>query len=87
MLEFAIGLTPDARSNTLTWKLTSSRRSGCNRYRFNGHVADLLATPEANKWRLLVHSDGEFTLKVALGDREKSLSVNNGNNVFVIALP
>ncbi len=87
LLEFAIGLTPDAHSNTLTWKLTSSRRSGCERYRFNGHVADLLATPEGKSWSLLVNSDGEFTLKVALGGRAIPFAVNKGKNVLEIALP
>ncbi len=87
LLEFAIGLTPDARSNTLTWKLTSSQRSGCERYRFNGNVADLLATPDGITWSIVVHSDGKFTLKVALGGREKSFSVKQGANWFMIALP
>ena len=87
LLEFAIGLTPDARSNTLTWKPTSSKKSGCERYRFNSHVADLLATPDGNQWNLRVHSDGDFTLKVALGGREKTFAVQKGDNVFAISAP
>jgi hypothetical protein len=38
LFEFAIGLKPDALSNTLTWDLNSTGVSGCERFRFNGHV-------------------------------------------------
>ena len=87
LLEFAIGLVPDARSNTLIWSLTSSKRSGCEHYRFNGHVAGLLATPDGNQWDIRVHSDGEFTLKVILGGSKKAFKVKNGDNVFAVPLP
>lgn len=87
LLEFAIGLKPDAHANTLTWNLASGRKTGCERYRFAGHVADLLATPDGKQWRLRVHSDGEFTLKVAVAGREKTLSVQPGDNMFAIDLP
>ena len=36
-LEFAIGLKPDAPTNTLTWNLAASGTIGCERYRFAGH--------------------------------------------------
>ena len=61
LLEFAIGLRPDAPANTLTWNLASSHRLGCERYRLNGHVADLLVTPDGKEWKLRVNSDGPFT--------------------------
>ena len=87
LLEFAIGLTPDALSNTLTWKLASSSQCGCERYRFNGHVADLLAAPNGTRWNLRVHSDGEFRLKLAIGGREENRQVKKGDNMFAISLP
>jgi len=84
LLEFAVGLTPDARSNTLTWRLTSSRRSGCERYCFNGHVADLLATPDGSRWNIRVHSDGKFRLTIARSGPEHSFAVKQGDNMFSI---
>ena len=85
LLEFAIGLTPDARSNTLTWKLASGKKCGCELYRFNGHVADLVATPDGSQWIMSVHSDGKFTLKVVLGRSEKTFAVKKGGNMFAFS--
>jgi hypothetical protein len=65
-LEFAIGLKPDAPSNTLRWEIRSHQRSGCERFRFNGHLVSLVATPQPSKKRahLIVKTDGPFTLIV-----------------------
>lgn len=87
LLEFAIGLKPDAPANTLTWELASSGRIGCERYRFAGHVADLLATPDGDKWNVQVESDGEFTLKLVLGDRTETRSIKKGANAFAVERP
>jgi hypothetical protein len=83
-IEFAIGLKPDAPANTLTWDIRAQKRCGCERYRFNGHVADLVATPQDGKWEIRVHSDGEFTLKITLGKAEKTFAVKTGDNAFSI---
>ena len=85
LLEFAIGLKPDAPANTLTWNLASNGRTGCVRYRFASHVVDLLATPNGNGWDLRVQSDGNFTLKVVTGTVEKQYAVAKGNNSFTIS--
>jgi hypothetical protein len=85
LLEYGIGLQPDAPKNELRWDLRSTKRIGCERYRFNGHVVDLLATPDDNKWRLHVLSDGDFTLKVGVNGREKSFAVKKGENDFEIS--
>ena len=87
LLEFAIGLRPDAPANTLTWELTGARQIGCERYRFAGHVADLHATPEGNRWNVRVNSDGEFALKLILGGREEIHPVKKGANAFVSSRP
>jgi hypothetical protein len=87
LLEFAIGLTPDAEANTLTWKLASPQRCGCERYRFNGHVVSLLATPDGKNWNLRVQSDGPFQLKVLAGARAKTFAVKLGDNGFAIPMP
>jgi hypothetical protein len=86
LLEFAIGLKPDAQANALTWNLTSSTRVGCERYRFNGHVTDLLATPDGNRWNIRVRSDGEFTLKIISRMGEATVPVKQGENRFVSPL-
>jgi glycogen debranching enzyme len=82
LLEFAIGLKPDARANTLTWDLSAKGKVGCERYRFAGHVVDLLATPDGSRWRLRVRSDGEFTLRVVVGKSEQVFSVKQGDNTL-----
>jgi hypothetical protein len=72
-LEYKIGLMPDAVNNTLTWELTASKRTGCKRYRFNGHLTDLVATPDANgkQWSLSIKSDGAFKLVVKTNGKER----------------
>lgn len=65
LLEHAVGLKPDAPRNELRWVLRGDRRLGCERFRFNGHVATLAATPAADaRFRVEVVSDGDFTLRV-----------------------
>ena len=60
LLEYGAGLKPDALRNELVWDLREEQRIGCERYRFNGHVIDLLATPTANGkgWEVTIRSDG-----------------------------
>jgi hypothetical protein len=87
VLEYAIGLQPDAPANTLTWRLSSAKKVGCDRYRFNGHVADLVATPGTDTWRIRVSSDGEFKLKVVSGGTETTVLIHPGANTFSIARP
>ena len=87
LLEFAIGLTPDAEANTLTWKLVSTQSCGCEHYRFNGHVVSLLAIPDGKNWNLRVQSDGAFELKVTSGVHAKTFAVKPGDNRFAISMP
>jgi glycogen debranching enzyme len=84
-LEYAVGLQPDAPNNRLTWSLESKKRCGCERFRFNGHTATLTAEPPANAsgtWRIVVESDGPFSLVVKQGGRKWDFSVKTGANSF-----
>ena len=86
LLEYGVGLKPDAVRNELTWELRASKRAGCERYRFNGHVVDLLAVPadQGRGWRITVRSDGAFTLKVKTGQQEKSVKVKAGDTQLLL---
>lgn len=91
LLEFGIGLMPDAPRNELRWELRGAKKVGCERYRFNGRVVDLLATyelpyPEGDRWRIRIVSDGDFTLKTISGytHREKKFTVKKGENAFEV---
>lgn len=69
LLEYDIGLKPDAATNTLAWELRAKGRVGCKNFRFNGHVVSLMAEPLAvsGKRTLNVESDAALDLKV-IGD-------------------
>lgn len=84
LLEYGLGLKPDAPANTLTWDIQAAKRLGCARYRFNGHVVDLDAVPGEREggWNLTVRSDGAFTLKVSTPDADRTLAVKRGDNRF-----
>jgi hypothetical protein len=86
-LEYAIGLQPDAPNNRLTWNLTSGQRCGCERFRFNGHLATLIAEPKGDSpsvRRLTVQSDGAFSLRVETGSQRWDFNVQAGCNEFVL---
>jgi glycogen debranching enzyme len=84
LLEYAVGLKPDAPANTLVWDIQATKRLGCRRYRFNGHVADLDAVPDTDgeHWTLSVRSDGAFTLKVETPIASRTFPVKRGENRF-----
>lgn len=84
LLEYGIGLRPDALQNELQWNLRSTKPLGCERYRFNGHIIDLRATPERGKWLLHIVSDGEFLLKATVEGKSQTFNVKNGINDFEI---
>jgi len=81
LLEYGLGLKPDAQHNELSWQLAPGGRRGCDRFRFNGHVLSLLAEPlpdNKNKFRITVESDGDFTLKVSAGEVVEAFQVKKG---------
>ena len=83
LLEYGVGLKPDAPANTLTWDIRSDKRVGCERYRFGGHVVDLLATPAAGGWTLSVKSDGAFRLVVKTGGKEQAFDIRQGEQKLI----
>ena len=85
LLEFAIGLDPDAPANKLTWHLRSKNRSGCEQFRFGGHVVSLFATPVTGRpghYDVKVNSDGSFTLELRGDGRRQEKQVSAGEQRF-----
>ncbi len=83
-LEYGIGLRADAPSNTLTWTIHSARRSGCERFRFNGHIVSLVAEPNGNTTTVRVSADAPFTLRVRCGIVTEEISVESGDHTYII---
>ncbi len=85
LLEFAIGLKADAQANEITWDLRSPARTGCERFRFNGHVITLVADPAGKgRRRISVDSDGNFQLRIRdVRGRQKSFAVKAGHSELV----
>jgi hypothetical protein len=83
LIEYGIGLKPDAPDNELTWEIFSDKRSGCEKFRFNGHQVDLLANPSGKELVVLVRSDGEFLLKIIRKGVEKNYHIVRGENRFI----
>jgi len=85
LIEYAIGLRPDAAHNQLFWELRSGGRRGCERFRFNGHVVSLIAKPDdTNRLHISVESDGEFSLKVQRGRTSKTFRIKKGQQELTI---
>jgi glycogen debranching enzyme len=86
LLEYAIGLKPNAPRNELSWELMPGERRGCDRFRFNGHVVSLLAEPfpdQADKVRIRIKSDGGFLLRIVFKGEEKTFTVTRGERELV----
>ncbi|MGC9997984.1 MAG: trehalase family glycosidase [Terriglobia bacterium] len=87
LLEYAIGLKADSLHNRLDWQLQPGGRRGCERFRFNGHVASLVAEPQPGAVkgeRIGVQSDGPFELRVRFAGVEKQFSVASGKQEFEV---
>jgi len=88
LLEYGIGLKPDAPHNELVWQLEPGGRRGCEHYRFAGHVVTLIASPEAGNpdhIRIAVTSDGAFHLRVQFKGNEQTFDVVSGSQEFQIS--
>jgi hypothetical protein len=81
-IEYGIGLKPNAPLNELDWKITSNKRTGCERFRFNGYLIDLVAEPTDDEIKITIQSGGEFLLKVIGNGREQKFNILKGNNVL-----
>lgn len=85
LMEYAIGLQPDAPKNELVWNLRSDLRCGCERYRFNGRIVSLVAEPGPDGPsypRITVDSDGAFTLRIIRGLNQKTYKISAGRQTF-----
>lgn len=83
-LWYGIGLRPDAPHNQLVWKIDSPERCGCKKFRFNGHVVDLISRPMHGSMSITVRSDGDFILKVLHDGKEKSVNIVKGKNYLML---
>ena len=86
-LEYGIGLKPDAPNNSLSWTLTSDKRCGCERFRFGGHVATLVAGPsetQPDTVSVKVESDGAFDLRIERRGRQWDFKVEKGTNELML---
>ncbi len=82
LLEFGVGLKPNASENKLVWELHSSQRVGCDRYRFNGHIISLsggFSETGKTHYNLHIVSDGAFTLELKAEGRTNTLAVHSGD--------
>lgn len=86
-IEYALGLKADAPENRLTWILTSTSRCGCERFRFNGHTATLVAQPQGTppgKTQVTVESDGDFALRVERDGKRWDFAVQKGHHRWLV---
>ena len=84
LLEYGIGLVPDAPANRLTWRLNAEAPNGCKRYRFNGHVVDLAAEPRDGRVRATVESDGAFELRLVHARRTRKERIRPGRRSITV---
>lgn len=89
LLEYAIGLRPDAPNRALTWTIGSNHRVGCERYRFGGLVMSLVCEPadSAGRRELRVESSGDFRLRVLLDGLPYGFDVRTGKQLKVSLPP
>ncbi len=87
LLEYAIGLRPDAAHNKLVWRIGPGSRRGCERFRFNGHVVSSIAEPattESEREIIHVQSDSPFELQAYFQGAQRTFMVEAGNQQFDI---
>jgi len=77
-IEYGIGLKPNAPQNELVWKLSSEKKIGCKRFRFNNHIVDLYAQPDGKRIRIKVRSDDSFKLTLIKDGKVKSYEILKG---------
>jgi hypothetical protein len=86
-LEYAIGLRPDAAHNRLVWRIEPGGRRGCQRFRFNGHVVSLIASPATHGSKgetIHVQSDSPFELQAYFQGASRTFQVKSGKQRFDI---
>jgi glycogen debranching enzyme len=85
LLEYGVGLKPDAGSNTLTWHIRSEKKVGCLNYRFNGNTVSLTAEKnDKGQWQIEIESDNSFTLNVLFNQQSLKKKIKKGRQTFSI---
>lgn len=84
LLEYVVGLKPDATANRLAWDIRGEAEIGCERYRFNGHEVSLKAKPVRDGVELSIMSDGEFMLSLRRGDARADVAIKPGGQTHFI---
>ncbi len=87
LLEYAIGLVPNAPRNELVWNLGPGGRRGCERFRFAGKVVSLTAAPmpaDDPRMRITVTADGPFTLRVEREGRAHAFEIRAGRQELTV---
>ncbi len=87
LLEYAIGLKPNAPENKITWTIHSIGKSGCRNFRFNNRVITLIASPAGANGRemnIAVKSSAPFTLQIKRNGHTRTLAIQKGSNTFVL---
>jgi len=85
LLEYKIGLRPDAINNTLTWRITSDKRLGVERYWFAGKTVSLLCGDAGNSSnrKIRVSSDTPFRLILVLNGKTRTIEVRKDEPVEI----
>jgi len=87
LLEYVIGLRPDAPSNTLVWDIRGESPAGCDRYRFNGHLVSLHAAPTGSgggTLKVTVTADGDFTLRLHRMGITRDIAIHSGTQTLMV---
>ncbi|MBN1540717.1 alpha,alpha-trehalase [candidate division KSB1 bacterium] len=87
LLEFAVGLLPNAPENRVTWNINTLHRSGCLSYRFNGQVIDFIAhasRENESQRQLTVECNAPFHLHVHSRWGQHRFSLSAGAHILVI---
>lgn len=80
LIEYGIGLKPNARNNELVWRIETNKRTGVERFRFNGHITSLIASANDDNMKISVISDGSYNLIIYYNGQISRKSITTGEN-------
>jgi len=83
LIEFAIGIKPDAATNTITWNIKSDDKVGVRNLWFNNKTLSLLCEKPDSKGRrtITAKSDGQFTLKITYNKKQKTIKIPKNKTI------
>ena len=80
LIEFAIGLQPDAPANKLIWRLRSTDRCGCENFTFSDVTCTLVAEAGTKSDSITAKADTPFTLELHRGQQRTIHQIIPGNS-------